>query len=81
MMWGAYINNNNSTGTRPIWLEFRSSKWLIGWTAAVAAFTVCEFFYIIIIYIFSFRPKLMSFCLSGGRFGGQIIMLMSLSVP
>lgn len=40
---------NNKDGSRPIWLEFRSSKWLIGWTAAVAAFTVCD---LLILYIF-----------------------------
>lgn len=41
-MWEGYNNKSN----RPMWLEFRSSKWLIGWTAAVAAFTVCAFCHI-----------------------------------
>ena len=38
-MWKGY-----NKSSRPIWLEFRSSKWLIGWTAAVAAFTVGGFY-------------------------------------
>lgn len=41
-MWEGCNNKSN----RPVWLEFRSSKWLIGWTAAVAAFTVCGLYYI-----------------------------------
>lgn len=39
-------------GSRPICLEFRSSKWLIGWTAAVAAFTVCAFYSIFFVKLF-----------------------------
>lgn len=40
-MWRGCNNNSN----RPIWLEFRASKYFIGLTAAVAAFTVCGLYY------------------------------------
>lgn len=62
---------NNKDGSRPIWLEFRSSKWLIGWTAAVAAFTVCD------LLIYFFRLKL---CRAGGRYADVFIYRMALFI-